>query len=627
MHDVLFQILFFLDAFRIRWEAESKQILADHQGSLVSCSQEQWQADWNKTVELASPKKSPETNCFSGLEEIHVFVLANVLRRPIIVVCDDVFRGNQDESLANIDMGGIYLPLLCDSVNCVKSPLVIGYQHGHFTALVTTEDGGKEIAYQNPMWQDKSGVPLVKHDGAPMKILFLLPEEKQHSERFLREYLQCLKVECPQAMDDDEPVTVLVAKMEFQEPEHHLNHMFRTYFDSLQALYVQVLAEKTSGMPQVGMSGTALSSSGTNFPGRSEPCCSNHQKCHTPGCPYYATAPVHFCFDCRKKKSKKCISPECAYNGLPEHEGMCSVCFARYRGVLEQRPVPSAPPAPGSHCITKDCNNRAHSKLYGWCDTCYLSAMEQMKAEELTKLNRETTQGNSTSVSVAPPKYSRQASLFCHNQDCRNELQEPENLYCNECTANMSRNFPFRPPDIKKCGFPGCLNALTSSSSSKLCRTCISTLQTPQQRPSPGKPSSSLVFSKCRVSGCTMPAVTYHGELCLYHYKKSQHIHRTEDARLKSCGHKSNEDVTHCINDGCPYFGSPERNYLCSSCHAKALQELYDLKVIREEQERAKQEWFLRNVQLSEQMAPNVSQYQFHRDLYNPSYISVSLQS
>ena len=94
---------------------------------------------------------------YESLEEIHVLVLAHVLRRPIIVVSDTVlkvvslisilsfikmFYCLQDaygEALAPISFGGIYLPLEVSQTDCDKSPLILTYDSGHFSALVTMQ--------------------------------------------------------------------------------------------------------------------------------------------------------------------------------------------------------------------------------------------------------------------------------------------------------------------------------------------------------------------------------------------------------------------------------------------------------------------------------------------------------
>jgi hypothetical protein len=78
---------------------------------------------------------------FESLEEIHVFVLAHVLRRPIIVVCKSLLIGSRGEALAPIPFGGVYLPLEISPDECRRSPILLTYDAAHFCALVPMDDG------------------------------------------------------------------------------------------------------------------------------------------------------------------------------------------------------------------------------------------------------------------------------------------------------------------------------------------------------------------------------------------------------------------------------------------------------------------------------------------------------
>ena len=94
--------------------------------------------------------QGPETSevFYESLEEFHVFVLAHVLRRPIIVVADVVLRNPSGEPLSPILFGGIYLPFECHPQDCHRSPLLLTYDVSHFSALVAmdTENGeGSQI--------------------------------------------------------------------------------------------------------------------------------------------------------------------------------------------------------------------------------------------------------------------------------------------------------------------------------------------------------------------------------------------------------------------------------------------------------------------------------------------------
>ena len=77
---------------------------------------------------------------YESLEELHVFVLAHVLRRPIIIVADTILKDSNGEALAPISFGGIYMPLECDPSDCHRSPLLLTYDAAHFSALVPMEE-------------------------------------------------------------------------------------------------------------------------------------------------------------------------------------------------------------------------------------------------------------------------------------------------------------------------------------------------------------------------------------------------------------------------------------------------------------------------------------------------------
>lgn len=45
-----------------------------------------WEEEWEKIVKMASPVSSSNGLQFDSLEDIHIFILSNILRRPIIVI-------------------------------------------------------------------------------------------------------------------------------------------------------------------------------------------------------------------------------------------------------------------------------------------------------------------------------------------------------------------------------------------------------------------------------------------------------------------------------------------------------------------------------------------------------------
>uniref|UniRef100_A0A0K0F8Y6 ubiquitinyl hydrolase 1 n=1 Tax=Strongyloides venezuelensis TaxID=75913 RepID=A0A0K0F8Y6_STRVS len=147
---------------RWRWSEEKN----NKQSGLIF-SEEEWEKEWNEILEIASCKtkrnkdegkekvsdstESIDKNSLSSsntipplsddiiyesLETIHVYALANVLKRPIIVVADTILRNAAGEELSPINFGGIYLPLEWPASMCHRSPLILCYDSSHFSPLV-----------------------------------------------------------------------------------------------------------------------------------------------------------------------------------------------------------------------------------------------------------------------------------------------------------------------------------------------------------------------------------------------------------------------------------------------------------------------------------------------------------
>lgn len=132
-----------------RWRCEQMQ--QNRKFGLI-LSEEEWCREWSALLKLSSyqPRISAASGQFSAdmhdgvyfesLEEFHVFVLAHIIQRPIIIVSDTVLHDANGEPLAPIPFGGIYLPLECELEKCHRYPLVLTYDAAHFSALVLMDD-------------------------------------------------------------------------------------------------------------------------------------------------------------------------------------------------------------------------------------------------------------------------------------------------------------------------------------------------------------------------------------------------------------------------------------------------------------------------------------------------------
>ncbi|XP_060937228.1 OTU domain-containing protein 7B [Limanda limanda] len=137
------------EALKRRWRWQQTQ---QNKESGLVYTEEEWQKEWNELLKLASSEprihystngtngaESSDEPVYESLEEFHVFVLAHVLRRPIVVVADTMLRDSGGEAFAPIPFGGIYLPLEVPAAKCHRSPLVLAYDQAHFSALVSME--------------------------------------------------------------------------------------------------------------------------------------------------------------------------------------------------------------------------------------------------------------------------------------------------------------------------------------------------------------------------------------------------------------------------------------------------------------------------------------------------------
>nr|XP_006007684.1 PREDICTED: OTU domain-containing protein 7B isoform X2 [Latimeria chalumnae] len=139
------------EALKRRWRWQQTQ---QNKESGLVYTEEEWQKEWNELLKLASSEprthygtnggncgglESSEEPVYESLEEFHVFVLAHVLKRPIVVVADTMLRDSGGEAFAPIPFGGIYLPLEVLESKCHSSPLVLAYDQAHFSALVSME--------------------------------------------------------------------------------------------------------------------------------------------------------------------------------------------------------------------------------------------------------------------------------------------------------------------------------------------------------------------------------------------------------------------------------------------------------------------------------------------------------
>ncbi|KAL4233305.1 negative regulation of toll-like receptor 5 signaling pathway [Mactra antiquata] len=126
---------------------------------------------------------------YTALESIHLFVSANMLKRPIIVVADSMARNVFGQTLQENQIEGIYLPLEWKPDQCNKNPLILGYNLNHFCPLVL-----KEKLKHRKSDELLRAIPIITKDLNSIPARYLLPQEEHEYITIINSYLNMTEV-------------------------------------------------------------------------------------------------------------------------------------------------------------------------------------------------------------------------------------------------------------------------------------------------------------------------------------------------------------------------------------------------------------------------------------------------
>jgi len=207
--------------FYERWkETEAMQAELLH----FSLDEGQWEQDWAIILSIANQPGS-------SLEQIHIFALAHILRRPIIVYGIKYVKSYQGDNIGLARFQGVYLPLLWESTFCWRTPLALGYTRGHFTALVPMEvDLCAHLGARANIDTNEDAptvyLPLMDYEGKVLPIHFLQASEIGHEVSLLHEWLDCCTTESG----------LLVAKQQLVRPPQLVRQMVEEWLQRYRNL-------------------------------------------------------------------------------------------------------------------------------------------------------------------------------------------------------------------------------------------------------------------------------------------------------------------------------------------------------------------------------------------------------
>ncbi|KAM9383483.1 tumor necrosis factor alpha-induced protein 3 isoform 1-T1 [Phaethornis superciliosus] len=543
--------------FKLRWQREAVKSQEFIETGLHYDTRN-WEEEWEYLIEMTSPETSGARNRlpYNALEEIHIFILANILRRPVIVLADKVVRSLESgSSFAPLNVGGIYLPLLWPAEECYRYPIVLGYDNMHFTPLVTLKDSGPEIR----------AVPLVTSEQGRfenLRVHFLTDAEEREKEQLLKDYL--IVIEIPvQGWDHGTTHLINAAKLDEGNLPKEMN-LVEDYFQLVQHEYKKWQENSE--------------------PTRRETCSRNRQelslsqlsllqvKCETPNCPFYMsvnTQPYcHECFEQRSQgnKGRKQTSK------IPPEKLKAAGSGSSSGGVCEPVTGPrSAPPTAPSlflysettamKCRTPDCPFTLNVQHNGLCERCHNS-------RQLSPCNNLDDQRHSDHATC---------------KVCRQKANRTFNGTCSTCFKRTTEQSSNGNPAF----LPACQRSTSDPSQIPQILLQHSCLQAPnshsKEPPPPPLPPEKRGGNLCRKPGCKFFG-TLQNEgfctLCFFEYRENHDSavlrHQRRSQRKSSAAGQLGtsaaafRDTMSCQRRDCGTLGSTMLEGYCQNCFIKA---------------------------------------------------------
>ncbi|CAL1531879.1 unnamed protein product [Lymnaea stagnalis] len=203
----------FHNRFKKRWERQHLQDLSALVTTTLSISDQEWE-DVIRSISNMGSTAMCAAVPHRFLESVHIYILANILRRPIIVVTDSLARSLTGQSLQANNIGGIYLPLEWDPVECCKTPIIIGYSLSHFCPLISELTDPTKAREESVFL-----FPLVNKDLSFLPIRYLTEEEERQAWDLVQKFFNMKELE---VAGESLPTKIPCARMVFKPFEINL---------------------------------------------------------------------------------------------------------------------------------------------------------------------------------------------------------------------------------------------------------------------------------------------------------------------------------------------------------------------------------------------------------------------
>lgn len=575
-------------------------------------------------VDISSPERRLDQTMglpYECLEEFHIFVLANILRRPIIVLAENMWRDAAGKSLQPLNFSGIYLPLGWDPKDCFRHPILLGYHHQHFSPLLCTgPPTDKEV-------KDVYCVSLVDHEFERFPIHFLEEGEEGRVNQLLQQYLTCETVGFR-----DRPV--LCARLATDYPKEELD-VFQSYLNLAEMRYrmyteEQHNPENAEALKAAGvMSATSTQQLNEKIAAGSDPKHTGHPRRVSTEDPsavqtggslsgndvFKEPTEDSVCISSTALQSSRvkapsmnlqhmgyfgrtslaCTTPGCHYIRALESDEYCERCY---------KARSSAGKEAFKRCRVDSCLNGGDRRYDGFCQVCYDQSTfmndDILVAARPTNLQDLSTSPKFSGLSARGPVHFDPPTVQDGNG------MEVEEYKTSGSTLDTNVVNEFRVGS-KQCITPGC-DFTGNPNYGGLCSKCSQEKAGAGEQSTGGaEPLGFLDASPPREIAvtvgkkkCLMPecALTGHPEkldLCSGCFNKQAEIGKAAGLSLKTMGEKPSpipdtdipefsrrfsterqkqllESASHpCRTANCEMYAHPSQNGFCSACYKKSI--------------------------------------------------------
>ncbi|XP_008112720.2 tumor necrosis factor alpha-induced protein 3 isoform X1 [Anolis carolinensis] len=554
--------------FKLRWQREtlkSQEFVATG----LCYDTRNWEDEWENLIKMSSAETSVAQHGlqYNSLEEIHIFVLVNILRRPIIVVADKMLRSLQSgSSFSPLNVGGIYLPLHWPTEECYRYPIVLAYDSMHFTPLIVLKDSGPEIR----------AVPLVTCERGrfeDLKVHFLTDSEEREKEKLLRDYLMVIEIPV-QGWDPGTTNIINAAMLDEGNLPKEVN-LVEDYFQLVQHEYKRWQENtETAGREAGTRDRLELHLSQLSLV---------EAKCETPNCPFYMSVRTQpYCHECFERKQQRSKAkgqnlriagekPQVTRSGSPKSE--CREIAAQTPESPGTGPRSAPPTAPSlflfsettaMKCRTPGCPFTLNVQYSGLCERCYNS-------RELSPCHSPGDMGHLDCVTCT---------------FCLKDTDRTFNGMCSTCFKRTTDRLSNTSPSATLMGHQRSASDPSHLSQSFLPNSChvvpSSSAVEPLPHAQPHRSEERRGSSKCRKPGCSFFGTRQNEgfcTLCYFEYQENKDAsllhHRRRQRSSPVFGSSGTtaalyQNTISCLGRECGTIGSTMLGGYCQKCFIEA---------------------------------------------------------